>query len=350
MKTKVYEPEDYSLIVKDLLAGKVVGFPTETVYGLAIAYNNKNAFDRLYAIKNRSLNKPISMMVFNSQVMENVAYINYKQRRVIQQFMPGPLTVVLKAKANLPDFVTFHYSTVGIRIPTNKVALDILKEVKIPLLVTSANLANEPSLIKAEDVLQRFDGQISSMIRQDAFMGKASTVVDLTHNSIKILREGPILKEEINHIWEEKMKKIAIACDHGGLDLKKAIQKHYQHQFEFIDCGTNSTQSCDYPDFAIKAAELVANQKADFGIVICKSGIGMSIAANKVKGVRCALVDNVINARLCHQHNNANVLALGANDVTSRMAYKIIDAYNRVEFESRHQTRIDKINSYENKS
>ena len=85
------------------------------------------------------------------------------------------------------------------------------------------------------------------------------------------------------------MKKVSIACDHGGLDLKNAIIKHYKNVYEFIDCGTYSYDSCDYPDFAIKAAELVGNNQVDFGIVVCKSGIGVSIAANKVKGVRCAL-------------------------------------------------------------
>ena len=145
------------------------------------------------------------------------------------------------------------------------------------------------------------------------------------------------------------MKKVSIACDHGGLQLKEAIMKHFNKVYEFIDCGTYSLSSCDYPDFAIKASELVGKGEVDFGIVICKSGIGMSIAANKVKGVRCALIDNVTNAALCHQHNNANVIALGANDVTPRKAYKIINTYDSVTFEERHQRRLDKISAYENR-
>ena len=143
------------------------------------------------------------------------------------------------------------------------------------------------------------------------------------------------------------MKKISIANDHGGLELKQAIMKHFKGEYEFVDCGTYSHDSCDYPDFAFKACELVRDNKVDFGIVICKSGIGMSIAANKVKNVRCALVSNVTNATLCHQHNNANVIALGSNDVSSRKAYKIIEAYDAAIFEERHQRRIDKISDYE---
>ena len=145
------------------------------------------------------------------------------------------------------------------------------------------------------------------------------------------------------------MKKISIANDHGGLELKQAIIKHYKGVYEFVDCGTYTLESCDYPDFAIKAGELVAKGEVEFGIVICKSGIGMSIAANKVKGVRCALLTNTTNAKLCHQHNNANMIALGTNDVSSRMAYKIIDAYDSVIFENRHQRRLDKISAYESK-
>lgn len=145
------------------------------------------------------------------------------------------------------------------------------------------------------------------------------------------------------------MKKVSIACDHGGLELKQAIIKHYKGKYEFIDVGTYSTDSCDYPIFAIAACEKVRDKEADFGIVICKSGIGMSIAANKVKGVRCALLVNTTNAALCHQHNNANVIALGANDVTPRRAYKIIDTYDSVTFEQRHQRRLDLISEYENK-
>ncbi len=142
-------------------------------------------------------------------------------------------------------------------------------------------------------------------------------------------------------------KKISIACDHGGLELKNAIIKHFKREYQFVDVGTYTTLSCDYPDFAFKACEMVAQGQVDFGIVICKSGIGMSIAANKVKGVRCALLTNEVNATLCHQHNNANVIALGANDVSRRKAYKIIKAYDEATFEERHQRRIDKINEYE---
>ena len=144
--------------------------------------------------------------------------------------------------------------------------------------------------------------------------------------------------------------KIGIANDHRGYNLKNELVKYLKSRgYEVIDYGSDTVYSVDYPDFAFKVGEKVSSKEADFGILICKSGIGMSIAANKVKGVRCALLDNVKNATLSHMHNNANVIALGSNDVSIRKAYQIIKAYDDATFETRHQKRIDKITQYENK-
>ena len=203
MESKLYEVSEYRKLVEDLLNGKVVGFPTETVYGLAIIYNNKDAFDKLYEIKNRAITKPITMMVSDRKVIEQVAYVNETQQKVIDNLMPGALTIILNAKENLPEHVTFNYPTVGIRIPTNDVALKILKEVKMPLLVTSANVSSEPSLIKYEEVYEKFNGKIASLIKQDAINGVASSVVDLTTSPIKVLREGPVSLNDILKIIGE---------------------------------------------------------------------------------------------------------------------------------------------------
>lgn len=199
MKTKVYKSNEYIKIVDDLLNGEVVGFPTETVYGLAIVYDSKKAFDKLYEIKNRSINKPISMMVANKDILKSVAYIDENSQKVIDAFMPGALTIILKAKEDLPYFVTFNQETIGVRIPTNDVALNILKSVNKPLLVTSANISSEPSLIKANDVYDKFNGLIASLIDEDAINGVSSTVVDV-RNDIKVYREGPISKNDIEKI------------------------------------------------------------------------------------------------------------------------------------------------------
>ena len=199
MKTKVYKSNEYIKIVDDLLNGEVVGFPTETVYGLAIVYDSKKAFDKLYEIKNRSINKPISMMVANKDILKSVAYVDENSQKVIDAFMPGAVTIILKAKEDLPYFVTFNQDTIGVRIPSNDVAINILKSVNKPLLVTSANISSEPSLIKANDVYNKFNGLIASLIDEDAINGVSSTVVDV-RNDIKIYREGPISKNDIEKV------------------------------------------------------------------------------------------------------------------------------------------------------
>ena len=188
MKTRVYKTYEYKKIIEDLLNGDVVGFPTDTVYGLAIVYDSKEAFDKLYQIKNRSITKPISMMVYDKKVLENVAYIDKNSKKVIENLMPGALTIILKAKEDLPTHVTFNQQTIGVRIPTNEVALNILKDINKPLLVTSANISNEPSLINSIDVKKVFDGLIYSMIDEDALGNEASTVVSV-YDDIKILRK-----------------------------------------------------------------------------------------------------------------------------------------------------------------
>ena len=203
METKVYQSKDYKKIVEDLLKGEVVGFPTETVYGLAIVYNSKEAFDKIYQIKQRSITKPISAMVANKEVLKNIAVVDKRASQVVDNLMPGSITVILPAKDNLLEHVTFNLNTIGVRIPTNETALRILSEINIPLLVTSANISNEPSLLKAKDVYTKFNGKIASLIDEDAINGVASTVVDLTKKPIKILREGPISKERIEEVLGE---------------------------------------------------------------------------------------------------------------------------------------------------
>lgn len=202
MACKVYESFEYEKIVEDLLNGQVVGFPTDTVYGLAIIYDDKNAFDKLYSIKNRSINKPISMMVYNKDVLKEVANIDVNSKKVIDKLMPGPLTIILKAKEDLPEHVTFNMKTIGVRIPTNEVALNILKKINKPLLVTSANISNEPSLIKASDVYKKFKDCIFSLINEDSLGKDASSVISV-YDGIMIYRQGPVDINTIKNIVED---------------------------------------------------------------------------------------------------------------------------------------------------
>ena len=136
---------------------------------------------------------------------------------------------------------------------------------------------------------------------------------------------------------------IAIASDHGGYVLKEHIKAYLAAKgITCEDFGTDSTASCDYPIFGRAAAEAVASGKCEKGIVICTTGIGISITANKVKGIRCALVGDLMTAKLTRQHNDSNVLALGAGVTGPMLAEKIVDTFLTTEFEGgRHQRRVD---------
>lgn len=145
--------------------------------------------------------------------------------------------------------------------------------------------------------------------------------------------------------------KIAIGSDHAGLSLKKEVIKHLEEkQIEFKDFGTYTEASCDYPDFAEKVAEEVVNKNFDFGILVCGTGIGISIAANKVPGIRAALCGDTFSAHACREHNDANILALGARVLGTGAAIDIVDSFLGAEFQGvRHQKRIDKISQIEKK-
>lgn len=143
---------------------------------------------------------------------------------------------------------------------------------------------------------------------------------------------------------------IALGCDHGGLDLKNIIIEHLKSKgFKIKDFGTYDTNSCDYSDFAVAVCECVVSKEADFGVLICGTGIGMSMAANKIDGIRCALLGDVFSAKATRQHNDANVMALGARVVGAGLALEIVDAYLETAYskEARHAKRIEKISSLE---
>jgi len=136
--------------------------------------------------------------------------------------------------------------------------------------------------------------------------------------------------------------KIAMGCDHGGYELKEAIKKTLTEQgHEVKDCGTYSTESCDYPVFGEAAARAVASGECERGIVICTTGIGISIAANKVKGIRCAHCADALEAQLCRQHNNANMIAIGAGFTGPKLAGAMVETFLATDFEGgRHARRV----------
>ena len=140
------------------------------------------------------------------------------------------------------------------------------------------------------------------------------------------------------------MKKLAIACDHAGLDYKELIKKHLEGKYELKDYGTFSKDSVDYPDFVHPAASSVEKGENELGILICGSGQGVAITANKHQKIRCALCWETELAALAKQHNNANMVAIPARFVSEELALQIVDTFLNTDFEGgRHQNRVDKI-------
>ncbi|MGL5616903.1 MAG: ribose 5-phosphate isomerase B [Sarcina sp.] len=145
--------------------------------------------------------------------------------------------------------------------------------------------------------------------------------------------------------------KLAVGSDHGGFILKGEVLNHLKEKgIEFEDFGTYSTDSCDYPDIAEKVANAVLSEEYDLGILVCGTGIGVSIAANKVPGVRAALCSDTFSAHACRQHNNANILTMGERVIGKGLALDIVDTFLSAKFEGeRHLRRINKITEIENK-
>jgi ribose 5-phosphate isomerase B len=145
--------------------------------------------------------------------------------------------------------------------------------------------------------------------------------------------------------------KIYLGSDHGGYELKKVVESYLKEEgYEVEDLGTYSEESVDYPDYGTKVGEKVVKEEDSIGVVFCGTGIGISIAANKVKGVRCALCTNVYSAEMAKKHNNANVIAMGGRTTGKDLAKRIIKAFLDEKYEGgRHQRRVDKIMNYNNK-
>ena len=144
--------------------------------------------------------------------------------------------------------------------------------------------------------------------------------------------------------------KVSIGCDHGALALKNKVVSHLEGKgYEVVDFGTYTSASCDYPEFAAAAARAVANGECEKGIVLCTTGIGVSISANKIDGIRCALLSDVWSAKMTRLHNDTNMMAMGAGVVGENLALEIVDTWLGTEFsgDERHQRRIDKLMALE---
>ena len=176
---------------------QVIAFPTETVYGLGVFYDDEEAYHLLNKIKRRREDKPYTMMVQSVDDIFKYATIDEKYLPIINKFMPGSLTILVNAKSNVPNYVTHNTGIIGIRIPSNKEALELLKYVEKPLLVPSANRADEKPALSEEEVKKIFGDEVAVIIPGLVSSGEPSTIIDLTKDEIKLIRKGPLSFNEI---------------------------------------------------------------------------------------------------------------------------------------------------------
>lgn len=194
--TKVVLENQMNEICDVIQKGGIVAFPTETVYGVGIHFNDEEALERLMEAKNRDYSKAITLMVADKADISQYAYISPQAQKMIDQFMPGMITLIFKKKESVHDSMTNGKSTIGIRIPDSEFVLSLLKMVG-PMLVTSANLSQHSNTTSTQEVLNQLDGRIDLVVDGKTSDNIASTVVDVSQDEIKILRAGKITKEQI---------------------------------------------------------------------------------------------------------------------------------------------------------
>ncbi len=180
--------------------GKIVIFPTETVYGIGTNGLDENAVKKIYVVKQRPLNKPISLLVANMEMVNLIAKdITETEYKIMRNFFPGPLTIILKKKDIVPDIVTAGQDTVGVRMPRGDVARKLVELAGVPIAAPSANISGEPSGTNLQEIMKHFEGKVDYCIDGgDSELGLASTIVQIIDGKPVILRQGSIALEQIN--------------------------------------------------------------------------------------------------------------------------------------------------------
>ena len=203
MDTKLLNSTEVELVADLLKNNEVVGFPTETVYGLGVIFDSEEAFKKMMEAKNRPPQKPFTLMCDSINMIKKYVDVNEKVEKLLNKYMPGPLTVLLKSKKELPYFVTLASEYVGIRISSHPFVLNLIKKVGKPLLVPSANKSGEKPLSEYEDVISVFNGSISAVVMEDALGELPSTIIRIDDDNIELIRQGSLTFEELNKTWRE---------------------------------------------------------------------------------------------------------------------------------------------------
>ncbi len=196
--------KEYLLAKNVLDNSRVIAFPTETVMGLGVYYNDFNAYQLLNKIKCRPEDKPYTMMLCSKEEIEKYAYIDERAKKVIDAFMPGEITILLRSKDTVPGYVTHNSGVIGVRVPNLANLLNFLHFIDTPLLVPSANKSGEKPAMNSDEVKKIFNNEVGYVFEGSAKGGVPSTLVDLTQKEVKIYREGNISLSDILKVIEKE--------------------------------------------------------------------------------------------------------------------------------------------------
>ena len=185
----------------DLLEGELVVYPTETVYGIAADIFNQKAVKNLYLAKKRPFDMPLTVAVSGKDMVENIAVMTRPVEKLIDAFLPGPLTIITKKDPNVPDIVTSMSQKVGIRIPDNKVAIELIKEFDGPIVATSANLHSHPDAVDIDTAVEDFGESVRTYLDNGpCTLGKPSTIVWIMDDKVEVIRQGEITQKQIEDV------------------------------------------------------------------------------------------------------------------------------------------------------
>lgn len=199
--TKEIKEDELRIVTKALDEDKLIVFPTETVYGIAGNALNVEVIDKLFQAKKRDYSKPFSLMLSDINKIKDIAYVSADEEKIINKFMPGPITLILKKKDCISNLVTANSDTVGVRIPNHEIALSILKSVDYPLATSSANISGSVNNSNIEDIINDLENYVDIFIKGNISSNLlASTVVEIKNNEVNILRSGIISEYDIEEV------------------------------------------------------------------------------------------------------------------------------------------------------
>ena len=193
---KINQVDEMAQILKN---DGVISIPTDTVFGICASINSKIAYSKLIKVKRRPLNKAFPVMCSNIEQIKSIAIVDEIAEKLIKTFMPGPITLVLKKSSTLPEYVTNGKDTIAVRMASSKTIEELITKIGSPLFMTSANQSGQPECINLDEI-EKACPSLDGMMEGEVFYSMGSTIVDCTSKEIKILREGPISFEEINHL------------------------------------------------------------------------------------------------------------------------------------------------------